>query len=81
MTLLKETCSKIVVPLMAAMAELIGYDEILPEELLDEPAWEGAEKQSVITRRERNPTQPTSLPAHSQLQLQDMRRRSAPVLR
>ena len=35
---LEQTCREIVVPLMAAMAELIGYDEILPEELPDEPA-------------------------------------------
>lgn len=52
---LEQTCNNIVVPLMAAMAELIGYDEILPEEPQDEPAWEGAEKRSVIKRRERNP--------------------------
>lgn len=52
---LQKTCTEIVSPLMAAVAELIGYNEILPEQENDEPAWEGAEKRSVITRRERNP--------------------------
>jgi len=52
---LEVTCRQIVVPIMAAMAELIGYDEILPEEIDDTPAWEGAVRQSVIKRRERNP--------------------------
>ncbi|NCT08423.1 MAG: HNH endonuclease [Alphaproteobacteria bacterium] len=50
-----QTCKDIVIPLMAAMAELIGYDEILPELKDDEPAWEGAERPSVVMRRERNP--------------------------
>jgi len=52
---LETTCKQIVVPIMAAMAELIGYDEVLPEEVDDTPAWEGAERRSVINRRERNP--------------------------
>lgn len=52
---LVQTCKDIVVPVMAAMAELIGYDEILPEMENDEPAWEGAVRPSTINRRERNP--------------------------
>jgi len=52
---LVQTCKDIVVPVMAAMAELIGYDEMLPELKNDEPAWEGAVRPSVINRRERNP--------------------------
>lgn len=52
---LVQTCKDIVVPVMAAMAELIGYDEALPELENDQPAWEGAVRPSVISRRERNP--------------------------
>jgi 5-methylcytosine-specific restriction protein A len=50
-----ETCREVIVPIMAAMAELIGYDVI--EETTDEemPAYEGAIAQSVVRRRERNP--------------------------
>lgn len=44
----------IVVPLMAAMAELIGYD-IIEEENEPEHAMEGAILVSTIKRRERNP--------------------------
>ncbi len=40
---------------MAAVAELIGYDEVIPEQENYEQAWEGEEKRSVILRRERNP--------------------------
>lgn len=49
------TCREVIVPMMAAFAELIGYDVI--EEPLDEdvPASEGAVLQSVVRRRERNP--------------------------
>lgn len=49
------TCRDVIVPIMAAMAELIGYDVI--EDLQDEdvPAYEGAILQSVVKRRERNP--------------------------
>lgn len=49
------TCRDVIVPMMAAMAELIGYDVI--DETPDEeaPAYEGAILQSVIKRRERNP--------------------------
>lgn len=52
---LERTCTDVVVPIMAAMAELIGYDEVIEGIKEDEAAWEGAEKISIITRRERNP--------------------------
>lgn len=49
------TCNDVIVPIMAAMAELIGYD-VLDEIAVDEqPAFEGAILQSVVQRRERNP--------------------------
>ena len=44
----------IVVPLMAAMAELIGYDVIVEEEA-EEAAYEGAILASTVRLRERNP--------------------------
>lgn len=44
----------IIVPLMAAMAELIGYDVIVEEEA-EEAACEGAILVSTVHRRERNP--------------------------
>jgi 5-methylcytosine-specific restriction enzyme A len=50
-----KTCRDIIVPMMAAMAELIGYD-IIEEELKDEPpAYEGAVRQYLVHKRERNP--------------------------
>lgn len=49
------TCRDVIVPMMAAMAELIGYD-VIEEPAGDEiPAFEGAVQQSVVKRRERNP--------------------------
>lgn len=48
-------CRDVIVPMMAAMAELIGYD-VIEDEVNDEvPAFEGAILQSVVKRRERNP--------------------------
>lgn len=44
----------VMVPLMAAMAELIGYD-VIEEEDVDDVALEGAILVSTIRRRERNP--------------------------
>jgi 5-methylcytosine-specific restriction protein A len=44
----------IIVPLMAAMAELIGYDVVI-EEADDEAFYEGAIHVSTVRRRERNP--------------------------
>lgn len=50
------TCREVIVPLMAAMAELIGYDVIEDEAgKAEEPAFEGAILESVVRRRERNP--------------------------
>lgn len=50
-----DTCRDVIVPMMAAMAELIGYD-VIEEPVDDEvPAVEGAILQSVVKRRERNP--------------------------
>lgn len=53
---LKETCRDLVIPILAAMAELYGYDPIeerLPED--EHLLMEGEVKLSVIRRRERNP--------------------------
>ena len=47
-------CRDVIVPLMAAMAELIGYD-VIEEEDGDVNALEGAILVSTIRRRERNP--------------------------
>jgi 5-methylcytosine-specific restriction protein A len=49
------TCRSVIVPIMAALAELIGYDEISQKPEKEEPAFEGAVLKSVITKRERNP--------------------------
>ncbi|WP_175653832.1 HNH endonuclease [Pseudomonas sp. Marseille-P9899] len=48
-------CRDVIVPMMAAMAELIGYDVIEDEVDNEVPAFEGAVLQSVVKRRERNP--------------------------
>lgn len=51
-----KVCQDVIVPLMAAMAELIGYDVIEEEEDDDRAhAHEGAILISTIRRRERNP--------------------------
>lgn len=49
------TCHEVIVPMMAAMAELIGYDVIEDESGEEAQAIEGAISQSVVKRRERNP--------------------------
>lgn len=49
------TCREVIVPMMAAMAELIGYDEIESTVGDERPLFEGAILQSVVRRRERNP--------------------------
>lgn len=49
------TCRDVIVPMMAAMAELIGYDVIEEPTDGEAPAIEGAILQSVVKRRERNP--------------------------
>lgn len=49
-----ETCREVIVPMMAAMAELIGYDpvkDVLPGAT---PELEGMLSRSVVNRRERN---------------------------
>jgi 5-methylcytosine-specific restriction protein A len=53
--LVASTCQNVLVPIMGALAELIGYEEI--EEVADhgEPEYEGKVLRSVIRRRERNP--------------------------
>lgn len=53
---LAATCKELVIPILAAMAELYGYDPV--EELGPagkEPHLEGAVRLSLVTRRERNP--------------------------
>lgn len=53
---LAETCRELVIPILAAMAELYGYDpvdEIYPPD--EETLTEGALKLMVVRRRERNP--------------------------
>lgn len=49
------TCRDLVVPILAAMAELYGYDVIDDGNQAAEPEWEGALRTAVIRRRERNP--------------------------
>ena len=48
-------CREVIVPLMAAMAELIGYDVIEEDDEDGGHAHEGATLVSTIRRRERNP--------------------------
>lgn len=49
------TCREIIVPLMAAMAELIGYDVVENPADSDVPEVEGGLSRAVVARRERNP--------------------------
>lgn len=49
------TCRQAIVPMMAAMAELIGYDVVKSEMNSEQPAFEGAITAAVVNRRERNP--------------------------
>ncbi|MCA3995290.1 MULTISPECIES: HNH endonuclease [Serratia] len=49
------TCRDVIVPIMAAMAELIGYDIIEESVSNGSKIFEGAILKSVINRRERNP--------------------------
>ncbi|GAA6164008.1 hypothetical protein NBRC116590_17120 [Pelagimonas sp. KU-00592-HH] len=49
------TCREVIVPLMAAMAELIGYDVVEEELGTNGPVLEGGLKPTVVNRRERNP--------------------------
>ncbi len=52
---LATTCRELIVPLMASMAELIGYDVIDTCADAQEDIFEGEVLQSVVRRRERNP--------------------------
>lgn len=49
------TCREVIVPLMAAMAELIGYDVIEEGVRQETAAYDGAILVSTVKRRERNP--------------------------
>tara|TARA_Y100001951_G_scaffold104648_1_gene116975 strand:- start:4196 stop:5017 length:822 start_codon:yes stop_codon:yes gene_type:complete len=51
-----ETCRSVVAPIMASLAELIGYEEVSPPTALEENSeLEGAVTVSTVRRRERNP--------------------------
>ena len=52
---ISRTCREVVVPIMAAMAELIGYDVVEDQIFPDSSAFEGAIVPSLVKRRERNP--------------------------
>lgn len=49
------TCNDVLVPMMAAMAELIGYDVIADDTEAEAPILEGGISILVVQRRERNP--------------------------
>lgn len=49
------TCNDVLVPMMAAMAELIGYDVIADDAEAEPLVLEGGISRSVVQRRERNP--------------------------
>ena len=50
------TCQELVTPILAAMAELYGYDPVeLPAEVDEEARLEGAVTLAIVRRRERNP--------------------------
>lgn len=51
----RRTCQEVIVPIMAAMAELIGYDMVEAETAEETPAYEGAVHPAAVKRRERNP--------------------------
>ncbi|WP_324754345.1 HNH endonuclease [Roseovarius sp. Pro17] len=51
----RRTCQEVVVPAMAAMAELIGYDVVDIDAVEDMTAFEGAVHPAYVKRRERNP--------------------------
>lgn len=50
-----DTCREVMVPLMAAMAELIGYDPIEVDAVPTDPQLEGAIDRATVYRRERSP--------------------------
>jgi 5-methylcytosine-specific restriction enzyme A len=52
---ISRTCREVIVPIMAAMAELIGYDIVENETSEDIPKIDGALTRPLVQRRERNP--------------------------
>lgn len=50
-----ETCREVIIPLMAAMAELIGYDVVEDPSVSEIPEVEGGLSRATVSRRERNP--------------------------
>lgn len=50
-----ETVEKLIIPMMAAMAELIGYEEIEPDNELAETETEGNISYALVKKRERSP--------------------------
>lgn len=52
---LTETCREVIIPLMAAMAELIGYDVVEDPSASLTPEVEGGLSRATVSRRERNP--------------------------
>lgn len=49
------TCREVIIPMMAAMAELIGYEVIENPADSSEPEVEGGLSRALVARRERNP--------------------------
>lgn len=49
------TCREVIVPIMAAMAELIGYDVVEDPSASEVPEVEGALSRATVSKRERNP--------------------------
>lgn len=49
------TCREVIIPLMGAMAELIGYEVIENPAESNEPEAEGGLTRALVSRRERNP--------------------------
>lgn len=49
------TCQEVIIPVMAAMAELIGYDILETKTVENMQAYEGAVHPANVKRRERNP--------------------------
>lgn len=50
-----ETCREVIIPLMAAMAELIGYDVVEDPSSSETPDVEGDLSRATVSKRERNP--------------------------
>lgn len=50
-----QTCREVIIPIMGAMAELIGYEVIESPADSSEPEVEGGLSRAIVARRERNP--------------------------